>query len=434
MTRLTVVDDDPSLATTVQALLSRDGGAEVRHVETLAEAAHALDGSGVLIAGPLLASKAGVVDLQHFHRDFPAVRIVLAFDRRPGSAMRDVVAVGAEGLVDPTDAPDLRATLDRALRFSREVVSLSELGGDETQPGRIVTVVSATGGCGKTFVSSNLGVAMAAWSGARVAVVDLDLQFGEIAANLGLRARTSWADLIGAEDDEIPELLDDVLVDHPSGVRVLAAPTDPAVADAIGTERIQDVLRHLRATHDVVIVDTSTGLSEATLGALDITDETVLLALLDVASIRNLRTLDRTLDRLQLPAADRRLVLNEDRGGVGLTADEVERVLDRSFAARIPFSDTVQRTINHGRPLLLDHPEDPTAGPLVDLLAGLTPEAQRAAVLDHRPDPSATSRRWWEFWKVDGHRAVSAPDDRPPVPPLGRGRRPAELETTTSEG
>ncbi len=419
MTPLVVADLDPSLATTVRALASRDAGAEIVQVADLVEAAHALGAGGVLIAGSQYASRRGIADLQAFHRDHPAVRTVLAFDRKPGTAMREVVAVGADALVEPTDAAELRVAIDRALRFSREVVPLGALGETADQAGQVVTVLSATGGCGKTFVAANLTAALASWTDARVALVDLDLQFGEVAASLGLRARTSWADLIGAEPDELAEVLDAVLVTHGSGAHVLTAASDPAVADAVDAAQVTAVLEHLRATHDIVLVDTSSGLSEATLAALDVTDQTLLLATLDVASIRNLRTLDRTLDRLQVPLTERRLILNEDRDGVGLTADEVEHVLDRRFVARIPHSATVPRSTNAGRPVLLDDAPDGVAAALVEVLASVAPDPHRDVVLDHRPVPSRGRSSWLDRFRRSGATAAPTRIGRPPVPPLG---------------
>lgn len=383
-----VVDPALGLATTVESLLHRDQDVDVRRVDTLDEIWGHLDSDGIVVAGPSLATRRGVAALQQIHRRAAAVRIVLAFDKRPGASMTEVVAIGAEALVDPAQTADLRLGLERVLRSSRELVPLSALSGGETHQGMLLTVASATGGCGKTFVSTSLATAMAAWGGARVALVDLDLQFGEIAASLGLRARHGWGDLLGVSADEVPDYLDDALIHHASGVSVLAAPLDPAAADALGGDLVGAVLDHLRATYDVVIIDTSTGLSEATLTAIDRTDELVVMSLLDVASIRNLRTLDRTLDRLGLASGMRRLVLNMDRTGVGLTADEVERALDRTFVAKIPYSDGVLRSMNGGRSVPLDHPEAGLLTPLLDLMVAVAPEDRRAEFEPHRPTPN----------------------------------------------
>lgn len=421
MTRLAVIDPDGELVTTVEALLHREADVEIRAVETLDEVWSQLEADGVLVAGPSLAGKAGIAALQQVHRRAPAVRIVLAFDRRPGGSMKEVVAIGAEALVDPTDATELRSALDRALRSSREVVPLSLVGAtDDRTEGRIVSVVSATGGCGKTFVAASLAASMAAWTGARVALVDLDLQFGEVAAALGMRPRHSFADLVGAPVEDVADYLDEVLLRHPTGIDVLAAPTDQAQADLVTSEAVAAVLDRLRATHDLVVVDTSTGLSELTLAALDRSDEVVLLALLDVASIRNLRTLDRTLDRLQVPASSRRLVLNKDRRGVGLSADEVERALDRTFVARVPFSEAVLRSTNTGHPVVLESTERDLVLPLSDVLLSVAPELHRDAIASRRPSAAETRRRWFRRRRgatpdVDGRG--SPPADAPETPP-----------------
>lgn len=425
MTRIVVVDPDGGTAAAVESLLSRDPAIEVRQVDHLDGTWTHLETSGVLVAGPSLAGKAGIAALRDVHRRAPAIRIVLAFDRKPGAPMREVVAVGAEALIDPTDATELRAALDRVVRSSREVVPLAELDQAPATEGRIVSVVSATGGCGKTFLAASLATSLASWTGARVALVDLDLQFGEVAATLGLRPRTTFADLVGADLDELPAYLDDVLLTHSSGAVVLAAPLDPAQADGVDVTLVEAVLAQLRATYDIVLVDTSTGLAEVTLAALDVTDETILMSLLDVASIRNLRTLDRTLDRLQVSPGTRRLVLNKEGGDVGITAEEVERVLDRSFVARIPFSQDVLRATNSGRPLILDDGDPAVVGPIAEVALSVAPDGLRPALDQHRPVETPTRRRWLRSGRVRADRRSIAPHGAPWVAP---DREPIDVE------
>lgn len=407
MSRVVVIDPTGALVATVESLLHRERGLEVVGVETLEDAWPVLGAEGVLVAGPTMANKRGVADLQAVHRRNVAVRIVLAFDRRPGASMQEVVAVGADALIDPGVAPDLRAGLERALRASRELVPVAALSQEDAHQSTLLTVTSATGGCGKTFAATSLAAAMASWAGVRVALVDLDLQFGEVAASLGIRSRRGWSDLVGVAPDDLEEFLGDSLVSLPGGIDVLCAPTDPVHADAIGGEHVGAVLDALRRTHDVVLCDTATGLTEATLASLDRSDEIIIMSLLDVASIRNLRSLDQTLDRLDVSTSIRRMVLNKDRAGVGLTADEVERVLDRSFVARIPYDDSVVQSMNHGRPVVLDHPADTVLAPLVDLIVAVAPEERRAELTAHRPDLS--KRRLRLPWRRSTATSASAP-------------------------
>ena len=407
MSRVVVIDPTGGLVATIESLLHRERDLEVQGVESLDDAWPLLSTEGVLVAGPTLANKRGVEALQAVHRRNIATRIVLAFDRRPGASMPEVVAVGADALVDPGDAADLRAGLDRALRASRELVPLASLSQEPEHRSTVLTVTSATGGCGKTFAATSLAAAMASWAGVRVALVDLDLQFGEIAASLGIRSRRGWSDLVGVAPDDLEEFLGDALISLPNGIDVLCAPIDPVHADAIGGQHVGAVLDALRRTHDVVLCDTATGLTEATLAALDRSDEIVIMSLLDVASIRNLRSLDQTLDRLDVSTTIRRMVLNKDRAGVGLTAEEVERVLDRSFVAKIPYDDSVVQSMNHGRPVVLDHPADSVLAPLVDLIVAVAPEARRAELTAHRPDLS--KRRLRLPWRRSSSSSSSAP-------------------------
>lgn len=419
MTPVVVVDSGAALASTVTTMLARDPALEVRHADRPEEVFTDADATGVVVAGPSFAGKAGLAALRDLHRRAPAVRIVLAFDRRPGAPMRDVVSIGAEALVDPGDAADLRAALELAIRSGRRIGVLAEPEREHAPSGQVVSLVSATGGCGKTFLASTLATVVAEATAARVALVDLDLQFGEVAATLGLRPRTTIADLVGAAPDELGSYLDDVLLPHPSGIDVLAAPLDPAQADGVGVDLVAAVLERLRATHDLVLVDTSTGLSEATLAALDRTDETVVLSLLDVASIRNLRTLERTLDRLEVSVGRRRLVINKERDDLTLTAAEVERVLGTSFVARIPFSAGVLRASGTGEPARLEGTA--AAAPVLEVARAVLPEPLAGPLGTHHLAAPPDRRRW--SWR--GRRRERAA--RPATVPAGAPGVDAEV-------
>lgn len=441
--RVVVTDVDGALAITVGGVVPAD--TEVIEGDDLASAEGLLDEGGVLVAGSAYATPAGVEELRTFHLHRPHIPIVLAFDRLPDVPLASIVAVGADALVDPGHADDLRLALATALR-RRGVVQAAPVAQLPPERGRIVSVVSATGGCGKTFLATNLAVALATWSDAEVVLVDLDLQFGEAAIGLGVSTRTGWADLVGSGPVELDAYLDGVLVRHDSGVRVLAAPDDPVVADAIDGPLVRETLQRLRDTHDVVIVDNGTGLHELTLEALDASDQVVLPTPLDVPAIRNLRTFVRTIERLGIPTGSTHLVLNQDRRGTGLEVAEVERVLGRTFTARIPYDDRVQRSINDAQPIITERGRKQTdlADAFVAVVGAVAAPGHRDQVAAIREVSGGRRRRRWRRGRQpnaaqtpskSGNGLTAGPTPGPPdggpdpiVAP--RGSRPAAGPTS----
>ena len=388
-----VVEPDPYLAVSVEALLSAvHPTPELLAVADLEELHEWARPTGVVIAGPSCSTKQSIAALATFRELNPAVRIVLAFDRRPGAAMRDVVAIGADALVDPTDRDELRASVLRAIDLAdRLAASVDDATVASTRPlGEVFTVCSATGGCGKTFYATNMAFSLARLTGKRVALVDLDLQFGEVLTALRVRAQSTITDAIAIDDDaELSEYLPEMMTVHESGVFVLPAPLDPAEADAI---RPQDVLRIIKAAQDhfdYVIVDNPTGLGESTLAALDRSTHLFVLAALDLSSVRNLRLFLQTLDRLRIPQDDVSLILNKDQTGVGIESADIERLFPRGFRSKIPFSREVPRSMNSGMPVVATAPDSAVSVELVSGIVDFLPEeareAARASLTAHKP-------------------------------------------------
>ena len=379
-----VVEPDPYLAVTVEALLAEvHPPPELMAVADVDELGQWARSTGVVVAGPSCATRQAIEQLREFRDRHPAVRIVLAFDRRPGAPMRDVVAIGADALVDPTDAEALRAAVLRAIDLGDALATaLEHAGEDASGPlGRVFTVCSATGGCGKTFYATNVAFALAKLTGRKVALIDLDLQFGEVMTALRLRPQHTISDVAVIEDEaELGTYLPEMLTAHESGVWVLPAPLDPAEADRIAPQDVVRILAALQEHFDYVVVDNPTGLGESTLAALDRSDHLFVLAALDLSSVRNLRLFLQTLERLRIPQEDLSLILNKDQTGVGIEAGDIERLFPRGFRSKIPFSREVPRSMNSGVPLLATDPTAAVSGELVDgLIEFLDDDAAAAA-------------------------------------------------------
>ena len=376
-----VVEPDPYLAVSVEALLSGVHPApELIAVADVEELESWARPTGVVVAGPSCAHGATIERLAAFRDRHPAVRIVLAFDRRPGAPMREVVSVGADALVDPTDAAELKQAILRSIDLADGLAAALELAHENAAAplGQVLTVCSATGGCGKTFYATNLAVALARITGRKVALLDLDLQFGEVMTALRLRPQHTMSDVAALEDEaELGTYLPEMLTAHESGVWVLPAPLDPAEADRVGPADIIRVIGALQQHFDYVIVDNPTGLGEGTLAALDRSTHLFILAALDLSSVRNLRLFLQTLDRLRIPQDDLSLILNKDQTGVGIEAADIERLFPRGFRSKIPYSRQVPRSMNSGVPLFASEPASVVASGIVDGIVDLLPEDSR---------------------------------------------------------
>jgi MinD-like ATPase involved in chromosome partitioning or flagellar assembly len=217
----------------------------------------------------------------------------------------------------------------------------------------MLTVASATGGCGKTFFATNLA-ALCARSGSKVLLVDLDLQFGEVAAALRVRHPYSVYDgLYDAQGRPLPEReleehLHELVFPHSLGFDVLTAPRDPALADYVGARDATRVLDAVSPRYDVIVVDTPPSLNEVVLTALDRSDVVAVLATLDVPSLKNLTVFLETLRRLHIDDSRLRLMLNKVEDDIGINVGQAQDAFDKRFVAEIPLARIVSKSINAG--------------------------------------------------------------------------------------
>ncbi|MFC6411113.1 AAA family ATPase [Planobispora longispora] len=236
-------------------------------------------------------------------------------------------------------------------------------------PGRIVTVLATKGGCGKTTVATNLAVTLADGGRRRVLLVDLDVEFGDVAIALQLTPERGLADAITMADRLDETGLRSLLTPYRPGLDTLLAPVRPTDGEQIGGPLVGEVLRLARNMFDYVVVDTPPHFSDPALAALDVTDHFLVLAAPDVLTLKNTRIALETLDLLGHPADRRIVTLNRSGSPVGLTPQDVERVLRVPPHAHIPSSADVPISLNRGVPLAAADPAHAVSRAIADLAA-----------------------------------------------------------------
>lgn len=359
----------------------------------------------VVVAGPCTATPSGLEHLRLLHESSPQMALVLAFPKDPRLPTPSVVRTGAIDLVYlPAHGGELSRAIDHAgslATAAREQVSILQPGPGEkvSVPATVITLASATGGCGKTFLASNLACFFAS-HGRRTCILDLDLQFGEVSTALQLRPQYTIADVLALRVDdpaELAEHFEEYLVRHATGTWVLAAPRDPSEADRIAPNDVGKVIEVAKACFDVVIVDTPAALTEVVLAAFDRSDLLYAVTTLDTPSIRNLGLFIHTLERLKIPSENVRLVLNKAEKDVGIEVDQVTRLFSREFSAVLPYAKEVSRSINVGQPVIASAPHAEISQLLTAGFNELLDEKERTRV--DTPSHAGGRRRGWLRWR-----------------------------------
>jgi pilus assembly protein CpaE len=247
----------------------------------------------------------------------------------------------------PATPDDITFTLQKAMARKQGAAIAT---GVATSP--MIVILGPKGGTGKTVTSANLSVSLAT-AGHKVAIVDLDLQFGDVGLSLGLSPEKTIYDLAKAGGSVDGDKLDAYLAKHESGVHVLMAPTRPDHAGMIGTEFLRDVYAALRSTHEYVVVDTPPGFTPEVIASIDSSSHVCVVGTLDSLSLKNTKLGLDTLGLMGYPADRTRIVLNRADSRVGVTQEDVVAVLGRVPDVMVPSDREIARSVNEGTPIVL---------------------------------------------------------------------------------
>jgi pilus assembly protein CpaE len=309
-----------------------------------------------------------LIDQEH-----PDVGVVLV--REPTPALwREAAQAGVRDVIAPDAVlSELLPAVQRAAERAERIRAALAVPDAQRVSGRIIVVLSPKGGSGKTMVASNLAVALAGTNSGATALVDFDCVFGDVATALNIVPAHTLGQLVTAPTFD-STLLKVFLERHErSGLHVLAGSGLPEDGDAVTDEVAGRVLDTLARDFAYVVVDTAAGIDDRALAAIERATDLVLVATMDVASIRNLGKEISTLDRLGIREARRQFVLNRADARVGLEMADVEAAVGMTATVSIPSSRLVPLAMNQGRALVLDEPDSTVARELAGLAATFLP-------------------------------------------------------------
>jgi pilus assembly protein CpaE len=232
--------------------------------------------------------------------------------------------------------------------------------GDKEQiyrPPQVITVFGAKGGAGKTTLSVNLAVAIARETKRKVALLDLNLQFGDVASYLNVQPRRTIAEFVQERNQWDSQLLNSYLIPHNSGVKILAAPLRPEDAELITPEQVDKIITIMRQTFDYIVIDSPPYISDTLLTALDASNQIILVMSMDLPAVKNVKLSLNLLDTLH-HSGKTKLVINRGAKQFGVDIRDVEKTIDFLAAEEVPSEgNTVVNAANKGIPFILSHPQ-----------------------------------------------------------------------------
>ncbi len=281
----------------------------------------------------------------------PTTSVVLVSQADP-KLFRKAMLAGARDVWAPNiSATEMVTSLQQVVEASgRRAATLPSATGPGPDTGRVIVVLSPKGGAGKTTIATNLAMGLARRSSRSVAIVDLDLQFGDVATALNLTPEFDIVDASLRMGNMTG--LKTTLAQHPSGVFALCAPLDPAAADSLTPEVATRLVELIATEVDDVVIDTAAGLDEFTLAALDQATDLVIVSTTDIFAVKGTRKLLDILELIDLGEPDRHFVLNRANARVDISRAEIESLMKWRVDVEIPSTRMIPLAVNRGQSLL----------------------------------------------------------------------------------
>ena len=377
MIRVLVVDDIASTRDNLKKLLSFEEDIEV--VGTAADGREGIEVSRqlqphVVLMDVNMPVMDGISATEALAVELPQCPVVIMSVQGERDYLRRAMQSGArEFLIKPFTGDELVASIRRVYDLEAKKGAYNPKveapPPDVESPGaKVCVVLSGKGGCGKTFVAINLAVAMRVETGARVCLVDLDLQFGDIGVMMNLDHAKTITELVDGAGTLDWEFVDDVLADGPLGLRILLGPFSPEYGDLVRAEHVHQIVDILRREFDYVVVDTGSQLSEATLEAIDLSDQVIVVGALTIPAIKDTRLMLKMLESLRVDRSHISVVVNSHDAHAVYDTATIERNLKFPVTLQLPSEPRlVGGSIHRASPLVVTHPDSEIA----DLLKGL---------------------------------------------------------------
>jgi pilus assembly protein CpaE len=244
---------------------------------------------------------------------------------------------------------------------------------------KIISIFSTKGGVGKTTIATNLAVSLSSLTGKKVVLLDFDLQFGDVAICLNLYVKNSVTEIVKdfTNIEQDPDLLDEYLLAHYSGIKVLAAPIRPENAEYVTADHIKNIIEYLKGRYDYIIIDTSQGFNDNVITALDMSNIIMYISALDLPSIKNTKNGLEVMKSLNYSNEKVKVVINKSNESYGIKHSDFESALGVDIWEMIPYDiAAVTLSVNNGHPLVSHRKASAVSKKIYKLANGIIGDAQ----------------------------------------------------------
>ena len=377
--RVLVVDDISETRENIRKLLQFEADIEVVGAARSGKEAIQLSSEtqpDVVLMDINMPDMDGITATEIIRKQSPSIQVVILSVQGDQNYMRRAMLVGARDfLTKPPMVDELTSTIRRAGQMAREEKAkvpqaLTPQTSTSVQPssqfgfkkGKVIMVYSPKGGAGCTTVAVNLALALHNEE-TEAAIVDANLQFGDVAVFLNEQGKNSILDLTPRAEELDVDIVNEVMIKNTaSGLHILSAPPKPEFAEKVKADQVGKLLEFLKTMYAYIVVDTSSYVNDVTLAVLDMCDAVVLLTTQDIPSIKNNRLFLDLMLTLGISQEKVIFAMNRYDKRIAITPERIGENLKLQLVAVIPLDERVViPSVNRGVPFVLDNKTQPAA-------------------------------------------------------------------------
>ncbi|HET9879700.1 MAG TPA: response regulator [Candidatus Limnocylindria bacterium] len=383
-TKVLVVDDDLNIQRVLvftlkqegyEVVIASDGAAGVEMAASEAPDLILMD-----VAMPKLDGYAATQQIRGAEQGGHRVPIImLTAEAEVEERVKGLRAGADDDIVKPFHPLELMAKIKALL--SRGGPSRPATGGEQPTLGRLAVFYGAKGGVGTTTIAINTAIGLAREIGRKTALIDANLQFGDLRVFMDLALDTASIVNAVSEPDLDVDLLRKLMVHHHSGVDLLLAPPSPEAADLVVERQRSDpdslskLLGLARRAYDYTLIDMVKTIDDFNLQLFDEADVIFVVMTADLSCLKNVRLVLETMGSLGYERSKVQLVLNRSNAYTGINVNNAESALGRQIDYQIinEYRGAIS-ALNSGEPIMSSRPDAPLARSIIDFARAMDAE------------------------------------------------------------